>query len=69
MNPSEVVVHEVQGYGMLKVFNFFAKSVGQAREPAHPHTHCGIIALYMGSGNLQNIGVTIDAAFVSLYEI
>jgi len=35
MNPNEIVVREVQGVGRLKILQFFAESVGQARQPAH----------------------------------
>ncbi len=39
MYPAKVIVHEVQGYGMAVILKLFAKSIGEAGETAHPHSH------------------------------
>ena len=35
MNTPEIVVHEVQSYGMSKVLDLLAESIGQASEAAY----------------------------------
>lgn len=47
VNPPEVVMHEVQTNGALKVEHLFAESVGQPGEAVHAHAHGQILALGM----------------------
>lgn len=38
VDAPEVVIHEVQRYGMIKVLDLLAKVIGQTGEAAHSHT-------------------------------
>jgi hypothetical protein len=35
MDAPKIVMHEVQGYGMFKILDFLAESIGQASKPTH----------------------------------
>ena len=53
MNPTEVVISEVQAIGGPKVVPLFAESVGQSREAAHLHTDGEILRTVSRSSLLK----------------
>jgi len=45
VNPTEVVVHEVQRDGSAVILDLLGEGVGQAGEPTHGHPHGQVLAL------------------------
>jgi hypothetical protein len=46
MLAHEIIMREVQADRRPVVLSLLAESVGQAREPAHPHPHGEVLALH-----------------------
>src|SRR5690242_4583437 len=62
MNPAKVVVHEMQGHGMTVILDLFRKSIGEASEAAHAHTHCEILSLHKRCADMVRVRVARDGS-------
>src|SRR5438552_2996331 len=60
MDPAEVIVHEVEREGVLKVLHLLAEGVGQAGKSAHPHSHCQVLPLDVAGRNVFLVRETLD---------
>lgn len=69
MNTPEIVVHEVQSYGMSKVLDLLAESIGQASEAAHSNTHREILTLNEAGRNIVHVRRSVDPALVCTDEV
>lgn len=63
-NAHEIVVHEVQRKHVQVVFQLLAETVGQAREAAHTHAHCQVLALNVGRADQSFTGWPVIASFL-----
>ena len=61
MNPAEVIVHEVDRYGMGLILDLFAEGIGQSGHPAHAHPHREILPFYKTCRNLSHIRIALDS--------
>ncbi|GAJ16122.1 unnamed protein product [marine sediment metagenome] len=39
MNPTEIVIHEMQGYGVKEILNLLGKAICQSGKTPHVHSH------------------------------
>src|SRR5438094_9120776 len=61
MRTREVVVHEVQRNGCLKVLKLFRESICQSGESAHGHAHGEIRPLDVAGGHAVQVGLPHDS--------
>ena len=64
MNSAEVVIHEVESYGVCVVLHFFAESIRQSGKPAHRHPHGEVLPLDVGSTDVGGVRVAEDGFHV-----
>ena len=57
MNSAEVVIHEVESYGVCVVLHFFAESIRQSGKPAHRHPHGEVLPLDVGTVSYTHLDV------------
>ena len=60
MNPTKVVVHEMQGHGMTVIFDLLRKPVCQARETAHTHAHREVLAFNKRCADMVRVRIAGD---------
>lgn len=60
MYTAKVVMHEVQRHGMAVILKFFAESVREARESAHPHPHGQVLPLHETGRDMLGVRVAAD---------
>jgi len=60
MNPAEVVIHEVESYGVCVVLHFLAKPICQSGKPAYRHTHGEVLPLDVGCADVRRVRIAND---------
>ena len=60
MQLAEIIIREIERDRSFKVFQLFAESVGQPRQPAAMHTQRMVLLFDMGGGNAVHVGHTRD---------
>src|SRR5882724_235896 len=62
VNPAEVVVHEVQGDSVAVIFDLFGKTVGQAGEASHAHSHAEVLTFHKTGRDVLRIRFSAEYA-------
>jgi hypothetical protein len=57
MNPAKVVMHVMQRNRVFQILHFLRESVSQTGKSAHRHTHCEVLPLDVGRGNVTVIRI------------
>jgi len=65
MNPTKVVVHEVESDRMAVVLNLLGKGVSEPRKPPHRHAHRQVLALHETGRYMLGVGNAADSLHVT----
>jgi len=60
VNPSEIVVHEVEGHGRFQVLHLFREGICQAGKAPHAHPHREVLPLHERRGDILPLRTSID---------
>lgn len=67
MNSAKIIMHVVKGDRRFQVFELLRKSISQASESAHGHSHREILALDIARGNVLENRLAVNDRLASAH--